>query len=171
MDRRTKYVSAVALAGALFAEPIAGEFLTALAQPLPHVESAVVPDGRPTTCVSIWASGAAAATRVRAFYVAMTPVHMRGRGSLQKSFVVSVLGTPVKGDYFSLDKTMSLLGRFIPHGRLRAIRGALLAGKPQVVAGQRKGTGAAPIPKVTPTPPSGTPSPPRSQNKQVPTTQ
>ena len=53
---------------------------------------------------------------------------------------------------------MSLLGRYVPHCQLRAIRSALLVGKPQAVAGQRKGTGAAPTPKVTPTPPSGTPA-------------
>jgi hypothetical protein len=156
MDRRIKFISRAALAGALFAEPIAGGLTMGLAAQQPHTETAVIPNDGPATCVPISTSGTILAAPIEAFYAAMVPMYLKGRDSLPE-FVVNFYGTPVRGNYFSVEKAMSLLGKFVPRCQLRAIRRALLAGKPQAVGGQRKSTGA--VPKVAPTPPPVAPAP------------
>ena len=130
-----------------------------LAEPQPHVEQGLIPADQPTTCVPIFASGALVDASSGLFYAAMVPVYTSADEGAQKSLVINIMGTPVAGRYFSLDKAMSLLGKFVPPCQLRSVRRALLAGKPQVVGGQRKSTGAPTPPKSTTAPALVSPAP------------
>jgi hypothetical protein len=92
------------------------------------------------------------------FYAAMVPVYRSSGEGMQKSLAINITGTPVAGRYFSSDKAMSLLGKFVPRCQLRSVRRSLLAGKVQAVGGQRKSTTTATPPRPTTAPAPVTPA-------------
>jgi hypothetical protein len=155
MKRGAKILSIGAMASALILEPIVGELSSTLAEAQPHGEQDPIPTGEPTTCVHTFASGAAVSTLAGAFYAVLVPAYITVDDAAHKSLVISIIGTPVAGRYFSLDKAMSLLGKFVPRYQLRSLRLFLAAGKPQVVGGQRKSTTTSTPPQpTTPTTPA-----------------
>jgi hypothetical protein len=159
MKRRAITVASMTLVCALLAEPTVGGCSTTLVGPQLHVEPAAIPSEQPTTCVLIFASGALVGNPAGLFYAAMVPVHRSTGEGMHNSLAINITGTPVAGRYFTLDKAMSLLGKFVPHCQLRSMRRALLAGKPQTVGGQRKSTTSPAPSKAPPNPPPSASAP------------
>src|ERR1700733_11575290 len=139
------------LAGGLTVETMFEErIVETLAQPVsPHIETAIITDSPTPNVAMVFASGGMVErTHYRLF---LETRYNRDAQTGIKTPAFRLRGIPMNshpviyqqfmyGEYATLDELSTVLGRFLPHAQLRAVRRALLAGKFTEIGGHISGS-------------------------------